>query len=171
MMLWQSLQRSRTRIRPRAELGKMHHSRAAFTMAIIGSTLGFGLNILSTTVGRGFGGNTAVALLIFSYGLLNWMLLSLCLAEKFRVYQDGLQYTDEQGRSRLLSWSEIAQVRMGRASTHLLLQDFDGHVVRVSVWLVGMPELASMVWENVDHTRITAKARSQLQQIFDEMHF
>jgi hypothetical protein len=153
---------SRLRRRPTSDARRLVHPPSTLIIGLAGLVFFAGIAVLS----NGYANRTTTwwtTATFTGFALLSVLLIADYVLARHQVSEDGLGYSRLTGRRGYLRWSELRRVRYVPAMKWFRLETASGDVARISVVLVGLPELASLLLAHAPATAVDADTASILQ--------
>jgi hypothetical protein len=160
VMAW--LGRSRFRSRPAAERPQLRHPPSTLIIGLVCFGIFAALAVISNVIPNETTTWWTTAIFVGFAALSVPLILDYIMA-RHEVSDEGLTYTTWSGRRRLLRWSQLARVRFAAGMKWFRLEDTQGSVARLSVMLMGLPELARRLLAHAPPQAIDAHTHSILK--------
>lgn len=125
---------------------------------------GFGLAIISNTVGKNATTNIWTTSLFVGFGLLGVPLIADYLFSRHRVTDEGIDYGGMFGTHGFMAWKDVQRVTISQTMGWCVLESSSGAKARMSVLLEGLPQFSKLVLEHVPRERIQSEACLFLMQ-------
>jgi hypothetical protein len=157
------LARNRLKKRPPEVAGRLVHPTSTLVIALIGLVLFNGAAVASvlfpdeTT-------NVWISLAFVGLSCLSLPLLHDYLLSVHEVSDEGLRFSKPLGIKKHVRWDDVANVRYAPMMKWFRLESRSGDVARISVMLMGLPEFARVLLENVPEFRIEKNTLPVLQR-------
>jgi hypothetical protein len=154
--------RSRLKARPRSDSRRLAHPPSTLIIGLAGFIFFAGIAIVSNV----YANRTTTwwtTTLFVGFALLSVpMILDYFLA-RHQVSEDGLSYGRLSGARGYLRWSDLRRIRYAPVMKWFRLETRSGEVARVSVMLIGLPELARVVLAHAPPDAVDAETRRVLE--------
>jgi hypothetical protein len=128
---------------------------------ILGSVavlFGFGLAIISNTIGKNETTNIWTTSFFVGFGLLGLPLIADYLFSRHRVTEEGIDYGGMFGTQGFMAWKDLEYVSISQTMGWCILKSSSGAKARISVLLEGLPQFSRLVLEHVPRERIQMEA-------------
>jgi hypothetical protein len=142
--------------------GRLIHPPSTLIVGLVCLALFAGLAIVSNAVPNPTTTWWTTAVFLAFAAMAAYLLVDYARADH-AVSPEGLAYRTLLGRGRFLRWSELRSVRYAPAMKWFRLEAQDGAVVRLSVMLMGLPELAREVLAQAPPSAVDANTRPILE--------
>ena len=157
------LARSRLRNRTATSGGLLHHPISTLIVGLVVGALFLTLAILSYLFPNNTG-TLVVSLFFAGFALLGLLLVVEYVRVRHSLEPGGLRYQKLFAKGRKLRWSEVARIHYSQSAKWFRIVTKQGEVVRVSAMLVGLPEFARAVLDEVPPKSIDIGAKPVLEQ-------
>jgi hypothetical protein len=142
--------------------GRLIHPPSTLIVGLVCLALFAGLAIVSNAVPNPTTTWWTTAVFLAFAAMAAYVLVDYARADH-AVSPEGLAYRTLLERGRFLRWSELRTIRYAPAMKWFRLEAQDGAVVRLSVMLMGLPELAREVLAQAPPSAVDANTRPILE--------
>ena len=125
---------------------------------------GFGLAIISNTVGKNATTNIWTTSFFVGFGLLGFPLIADYLFSRHRLTEEGIDYGGMFGKQGFMAWKSVQRVSISQTMGWYVLESTSGAKARISVLLEGLIQFSKLVLEHVPRERIQPEAYLFLMQ-------
>jgi len=156
------LARSRKQAPAPPDAQTLAHPRSTLIVGLVCTGLFLIVAVLSALF-PGKSGSPAVTLFFIGFAALGLPLILDYRNARHTLTADGLRYGKMLGGTGTLRWADVQRLSYSQSAKWFRLDLADGRVVRVSAMLVGLPQFAQAVLDQVPPAAISPDARTVLQ--------
>ncbi len=157
------LARSRSRIRAASDNALLYHPTSTLIVGLVTGGLFLGIAVLSYLFPNTTG-SLAITLFFAAFALLGAVLVLEYVRVRHCLESGGLSYQKLFGKGGRLRWNEVARVHYSETAKWFRIVTVNGEVVRVSVMLVGLPQFARAVLDEIPPERIDPETKPVLEK-------
>src|SRR5216117_1480954 len=142
------LARSRLRSHTASDRNLLYHPNSTLVVGIVIGGLFLALAVLSYEFPNTTG-SLGISLFFAGFALLGAVLVLEYFRVRHRLEPGGLTYQKLLGKGGRLRWNEVASLHYSPSAKWFRIVTIEGQIVRVSAMLVGLPEFARAVLDEV----------------------
>ncbi len=157
------LARSRSRSRAASDAALLYHPTSTLIVGLVVGGLFLAIAVLSYLFPNNTG-SLGISLFFAGFALLGAVLVVEYFRVRLCLEPGGLTYQRLFGKGGRLRWNEVARIQYSQSAKWFRLVTNNSEVVRVSVMLVGLPEFARAVLDEVPPEKIDTGSKSVLEQ-------
>ena len=139
------LSRRRFRARPTSDAHRLAHPPSTLIIGLMCFVFFAGIAGVSNIVFPNRTTTWWTTSIFVGFALLSALMIIDYLMVKHQVAEDGLAYRKLVGTRKYLRWSDLRDVRYAPVLKWFRLETRSGHVARISVMLMGLPEFARLL--------------------------
>lgn len=155
----------RARLRPRAESerGDLVHPTSTLVVGVVCSGF-FMLLAVLCLIFPGKDGGPLISVFFMAFSTLGLLMIAEYTRSRHRVEPEGLRYHTFMGRAGLVRWIDISRVTFSPGGQWFVVEGSAGEKVRLSTMLMGLPELARVILQQVEPDRIDPGSREIIEE-------
>ncbi|HXK58261.1 MAG TPA: hypothetical protein PLP42_00060 [Acidobacteriota bacterium] len=161
VMRW--LARSRSRSAKPANSKLLYHPTSTLVLGLVGGGFFLALAILSYVFANDTG-TLGISLFFAGFALLGFVFVWEYFRVRHSLEPGGMRYQKLLSNGGKLRWNEVTRVHYSQSAKWFRLVTKTGEVVRVSAMLVGLPEFARAVLDEVPSESIDTTTRDVLRE-------
>jgi hypothetical protein len=156
------LVRSRNRPRPDHEAKTLRHPPSTLVIGVVCSGFFGAIAILSNVYANPT--TTIVTTSVFvGFALMGLPLIADYWFARHVLTSEGIHFGRMSGARRYLVWTDVSRVTYSASMKWFRIETRSGTVARFSVMLMGLPEFARAILENVDASAIDRESHEVLR--------
>lgn len=162
VMAW--VGRSRTRPGPATDTRKLEQPTSTLILGLIGVVFFGGITLISNTFGRNRTTTIWTTLTFVFFAVASSTMILEYVFGRHWLSERGMAHQGMFGRRREFSWSDVRSVRYSSVMKWFVIRLHSGDAVRVSAMVMGLPELARLLLEQVPRSAIEDETFEILRQ-------